>query len=157
MWQVLAVATDLLHAMLMGVWVIGLPLLVWHRWPSVTRAFAVYAILFVAASQASRWLLGECFVTTIALFFWEHVPSSAPVSKEWFTVRLAQAVFHSSPSHRAVVLASEAAVVATAAMATWSLQVTGRTKRSPKGSGPRRGKAGRHGGPPSRVAATPTG
>jgi hypothetical protein len=121
MWQTLAVGTDFVHAMLMVAWVTGLPLLVWHRWPRLAQGYALYAIVFVVVSQLSQWFLGECFITTIALFLWEHVPSSAPVSKEWFTVRIARAVFHMAPSHRSIVMASEVMVVVTAVAALWSL------------------------------------
>jgi len=119
--QVLAVGTDFVHALLMAAWIAGLPLLFWHRWPRLTRLYAVYAIAFVALSQLSQSLLGECFLTDIALRFWDQVPSSAPVSHEWFTVRIAQAIFHLAPSHRSIVLVSEGLIVATAAGALWSL------------------------------------
>ncbi len=135
MWQVLAIGTDLIHALMMAAWIGGLPLLVWHRWPRVTCAYAVYAIAFVIASQLSQWLLGECFLTAIALFFWQHVPSSAPVSKEWFTVRAAQAVFRLAPSHRAIALVSEGMIVATAAGALSSLH---RLLHAVRGYAPRR-------------------
>ena len=136
MWQILAVATDLVHATLMAAWVVGFPLLFWHRWPRAARIYAVYAILFVVASQLSQWALGECFLTAMALRFWEQVPSSAPVSKEWFTVRIARAIFHMAPSHRSIVHVSETMVVATAAAALWSLHRlrTGATRSRPEGS-----------------------
>jgi hypothetical protein len=118
--QALAVATDFIHALLMAAWVAGLPLLVWHRWPRLSHAYAIYAIVFVIVSQVSQWILGECFLTAIALHFWEQVPSSAPASKEWFTVRAAQAIFHLAPSHRSISRLSEVMVVATALGALWS-------------------------------------
>ncbi len=105
----------------MAAWFLGLPVLFWHRWPQVTRWYGVYAVLFVAVSQISQWLLGECFLTAIALYFWEHVPTSAPVSHEWFTVRLAQFVFHATPSHRSITVASEAMIVLAAAATLSSL------------------------------------
>jgi hypothetical protein len=122
MWQALAIGTDLLHAVLMVAWAGGLPLLVWHRWPRVSRGYALYAIVFVVTSQVSRWLLGECFLTTFARSFWVRVLSSAPVSKEWFTVRLARAAFHLTLSHRAIVIVSEAFVIGTAVSALVSLR-----------------------------------
>lgn len=121
MWQSLAIGTDFLHALLMAAWIAGLPLLFCHRWPRAVRTYAVYAIAFVGASQLSQWLWGECFVTAVALYFWEHVPSSAPVSKEWFTVRLAQSVFQMAPSHRSIVVMSETLIVITAVGVLWSL------------------------------------
>jgi hypothetical protein len=163
MWQTLAVGTDLLHAILMGAWVAGLPLLVWqHRWPRVARLYALYAIAFIVASQLSQWFLGECFLTSIALFLWERVPSSAPVSKEWFTVRIAQAVFHMAPSHRSIVLASEAMIVATALAALWSFHrlrgvLNSRTRRSPTTLALVPAKADRRGDHPSPEGGTPRG
>ena len=121
MWQTLAIGTDLLHAMLMAAWFAGLPLLVWHRWPRLSRSYACYAIAFVVVSQLSQWLLGACFLTPIALHFWERVPATAPVSREWFTVRIAQAVFHMAPSHRAIAIISELLIVATSLGALWSM------------------------------------
>jgi hypothetical protein len=121
MWQTLAVGTDFVHAMLMVAWMVGLPLLVWHRWPRVAYGYALYAIVFVVVSQLSQWFLGECFLTSIAIFFWQHVPSAAPDSQEWFTVRLAQAVFHMAPSHRSIAVVSELMVVMTALAALWSV------------------------------------
>jgi hypothetical protein len=116
-WQVLAIATDVLHALLMATWFAGLPLLVWHRWPRAARLYAIYAIVFVIVSRVSQWILGECFLTAAAIYFWDHVPASAPVSKDWFTVRLAQAVFHLSPSHRTIALVSEGMIIVAAAVA----------------------------------------
>jgi hypothetical protein len=121
MWQALAIGTDFIHAISMAVWFAGLPLLFWHAWPTLTRDYAIYAVVFVVVSQASQWLLGECFLTSIALFFWEHVPSSAPVSKDWFTVRIAQAVFHTAPSHRGITRVSEGMIIVAAVGALTSL------------------------------------
>jgi hypothetical protein len=114
MWQAAAIGVDLVHAVLMVAWFAGLPLLFCRRWPRAARAYAIYAIAFVGSSWLSQRLWGECFVTAIALYCWEHVPSSAPVSNEWFTVRIARTVFHLAPSHRSIVLVSEAMIVATA-------------------------------------------
>lgn len=118
--QALAVGTDFLHAMLMAIWFAGLPLLFWHARPMLTRIYALFAVAFVVVSQVSQWILGECFLTSIALFFWRHVPSSAPVSKEWFTVRIAQAIFHAAPSHRTISRLSEVMVAVSAAGALLS-------------------------------------
>jgi hypothetical protein len=115
MWAVLGSLVDAIHALLMVVWVAGMPLLFWHRWPRLTRAYAIYAVTFAGISQISRKLLGECFITTIARYFWEHgsPPRGADID-EWFTVRFSQAVFHMTPSHRSVVIVSEALIVVTA-------------------------------------------
>ena len=112
MWASLAAGVDFAHALLMAAWIGGLPLLFWHRWPSLTRAYGIYAIAFIVVSQASHWVLGECIFTTLAR--WCAGEASAPVSNEWFTVRLAQAVFRMTPSHRAIVWVSEALILLTA-------------------------------------------
>jgi hypothetical protein len=112
-WSVLGTTVDLMHALSMAAWALGLPLLVWHRWPRLTRAYAIYAIAFVVISQSSRLVLGECFLTTIARALWQQ-PGGA-TAHEWFTVRLAQAVFSLSPSHRSIAIASEVLAVLTAA------------------------------------------
>lgn len=114
MWMRLAATLDLVHALLMAAQVVGIPLLFVHRWPRLTRAYAVYAVTFVTLSQGSQWLTGECFVTTWARWLWRRGAPDAMPPAEWLTVRMAQAVFHLSPSHRSVVLASEVVLVVTA-------------------------------------------
>ena len=112
MWAILAAGVDFVHALLMAAWVGGLPLLFWHRWPRFTRVYGVYAVAFILVSQGSHWLFGECFFTTIAR--WCARSSAAPISDEWFTVRVAQSVFRLTPSHRAIVWVSEALILMTA-------------------------------------------
>jgi hypothetical protein len=114
MWSAVAVVIDVLHALLMAAWVVGLPLLFWHRWPRVTRAYCVYAIAFIVVSQTSYALLGECFFTTLARACALRAPDATAVSEEWFTVRLAQAIFRMTPSHRGIKLVSEALVLLSA-------------------------------------------
>lgn len=112
MWASLAAGVDFVHALIMAAWVAGLPLLFWHRWPRLSRAYGVFAVAFIVVSQASHFLLGECFFTTLAR--WCLSESSSPVSGEWFTVRAAQAIFHLTPSHRSVVWVSETLILVTA-------------------------------------------
>ncbi len=112
MWASLAAMVDFVHALLMAVWVCGLPLLFWHKRPMLTRVYGVYAVVFIAVSQISHWLAGECFLTTVAR--WCLRKASAPVSGEWFTVRVSQAIFHLAPSHRAIVWISEGMILVTA-------------------------------------------
>ena len=113
---VLAALLEFLHAVAMTAWVLGLPLLFWHRWPRLTRAYAWYAIAFVVLSQGSQWLLGDCFLTKWTDRLWDLAsPPQATRASEWLTVRLAQAIFHLSPSHRAIVIASEALAIVSAA------------------------------------------
>jgi len=116
MFPVLGSLVDLLHALLMVAWIAGLPLLFWRRYPRASRWYAAYAIVFVVINQASRYFLGECFLTTIARLLWEQggaPPRSAP--GEWFTVRVALAIFHMAPSHRSITVLSELLMLVTAA------------------------------------------
>src|SRR2546421_10813670 len=102
MWSMLGASLDLLHALLMAAWVLGLPLLFWRRPPGAARAYGVYAIGFIVVSQGSHAALGECFLTAVARACWRHASllgGSAQVSNEWFTVRLSQAIFRLTPSH----------------------------------------------------------
>lgn len=114
MLAILGSAVDFLHALLMIAWVIGLPLLFWHRYPRLSRWYAIYAVSFIVLSQGSQMLTGECFLTTLATALWRH--GSAPAGSEpaeWFTVRFARAVFHMSPSHHAISRAAEALILVT--------------------------------------------
>jgi hypothetical protein len=83
----------------------------------LTRAYAVYAIAFVALNLASRALLGECCLTTLSRACWQAAAmrgGHVPVPHEWFSVRMAEAVFRLTPSHRGVKLVSEALIFVTA-------------------------------------------
>jgi hypothetical protein len=141
MWQVAGASIDFFHALLMATWVVGLPLLFFHRWPRATRAYGIFAITFIALNQLSALVLGECFLTSIARFFWQHPSTwgspSAP-SDEWFTVRLSSFIFHLSPSHRSITRVSEALILVTAAGVLLSLHRVGVRDRAPHvGSLPR--------------------
>lgn len=110
MWQVLGSAVDFVHALLMVLWFLGMPLLFWHGQPALTRIYALFSLAFVFVSQVSRWALGECVFTTLARWLWGHQTGSARVPAapdEWFTVRLSRAIFDMAPSHRAIAVASE--------------------------------------------------
>lgn len=115
MYAVLGSIVDALHALFMVAWIVGLPLLFWHRWPRLTKAYATYALVFVVLNQVSKWMLDECFLTSIARYLWEAgaPPGGADVD-EWFTVRFSQAVFHMTPSHRLINTIGEVLIVATA-------------------------------------------
>lgn len=105
----LASVVDFLHALAMVVWVGGIPLLFWHRWPRLSRGYVVFCILFIVTMRVSDWLLGECFLTTLSRALWQWGspdPSAAP--REWFTVRFADFIFGLRPARRSVILASEA-------------------------------------------------
>ncbi len=114
MWSALGAGVDLMHACAMAVWFLGFPLLFVTRWPHARLVYAVYAVTFIVASQSSMVLLNECFLTTIARWCWAHDPTQA-VSNDWFTVRIARAVFGMSPSRHVISRLSEALVLVTAA------------------------------------------
>jgi hypothetical protein len=108
MYPIIASVVDFLHALFMVAWIAGLPLLFWRKHPRATRWYAAYAIVFIVLNQVSKAFLGECFLTTIARWLWEHgglPPGSVP--NEWFTVRVARAVFRMTPSHKAITILSE--------------------------------------------------
>jgi hypothetical protein len=116
MWRAFGSAVDVVHALLMVAWVIGLPLLFVRRWQRLTHAYSVYAIAFILTSQLSHVALGECFLTTISRALWEHSAAYGAAltdSSEWFTVRLAKWVFDMSPTHRAVVISTELLILLT--------------------------------------------
>ncbi len=114
MGSALGAAVDFIHALLMAVWVLGLPLLFYSRWPRLSRAYAVYAIVFVVVNQISMMVLGECVLTTLALACWRIPGEPVPASEEWFTVRMAKAVFHLTPSQDAIKLVSKTLIFLTA-------------------------------------------
>lgn len=111
---VLATLFDFFHALLIATWALGLPLLFWQRWPRLSRAYAVYALGFVALNLLSDWIFGECFLTAITRYFWENAPTRPADTSEWFTVRFAELVFKLTPSHEAIKLVSKALVLVTA-------------------------------------------
>lgn len=113
MWTVLGAAVDAVHALSMALWILGLPLLFWHRWPKLSTAYGIYAVVFVIVTRVSHYLLGECFLTTLARRLWAAGAVRADTD-DWFTVRFARLIFGLTPSHRAIALASEALVLITA-------------------------------------------
>ena len=115
-YAVLAVTVDALHALLMVLWVLGLPLLFWHRWPQVTMGYALFAIAFVVVNRVSFYVLDECFLTTINRALWTRAGHGMPDHMgDWFTVRFARLVFGLTPSQRWIKIASEVLILVTAA------------------------------------------
>lgn len=110
----LATLVDFIHALLIVVWVGGLPLLFWRHFPGVSRAYAVYAAAFVIVNLLSSWLIGECPLTILARLLWVRAPTRPPHTNEWFTVRFAELVFSLSPSHRSIKLITKALILASA-------------------------------------------
>jgi len=115
-----ATLVDLVHAIVMAVWVLGLPLLFYRRWPGATRLYGIYAVVFVVGTRVSHWVLDECVLTTLA----RHVSvlGTAASSDEWFTVRFVQLVFGMTPPHRLIAWVSEGLVLATALGVLWTVR-----------------------------------
>lgn len=135
----LGASVDVLHALFMVIWVLGLPLLFWHRFPRLTLAYAAYAVGFVVLNQLSELLLGECFLTSLARAAWQHAPRAGGPHVEpetWFTVRLAEAVFHMTPSHHGIKLASMVLIFVTALGVGFRGLVAFRARRAPNAIAP---------------------
>jgi fermentation-respiration switch protein FrsA (DUF1100 family) len=109
LYRMLAMLVDIVHALAMLLWGLGLPLLVWHRFERLSHLYTVFAALFVAFSVLSHWTLGECFLTTLARWFW--LASGGWRDTVPFTVLLANAVAGIRPSARSAVLVWEAAIL----------------------------------------------
>lgn len=113
MYAVLAVTVDLIHALAMVLWVVGLPLLFIRRFPRLRLAYAIYAIAFVILNRVSMALLDQCFLTALVRPLWAR--AGATGADDWFTVRAAYAVFGMAPSHRTLAVLGEALISITAA------------------------------------------
>ena len=109
----LAAMLDAVHALLMVAWMAGIPLLFWHPWRRLSRGCAIHSIAFIVVSQASQWLLGECFLTTSARWLWRRGSGTPPFERhgDWFTVRFSEAVFHLRPTQRAISISWELLVL----------------------------------------------
>jgi hypothetical protein len=107
--QVAAQLIDISHALAMLLWALGLPLLFWHRFPSLSHAYMLFALGFVVGTVASHQLLGECFLTSLARYCWNQ----AGVLREAvpFTTVLANSVAGFRPRTRTVVIVWESLVL----------------------------------------------
>ena len=97
---------DVVHALAMLVWGLGLPLLVWHRFERLSHIYTLFAAVFVVSSVGSHWGLGECFLTTLARSLWNAAGAwrdSVP-----FTVTLTNTIAGIRPSTRSAVIATTA-------------------------------------------------
>jgi len=115
--RLLAIATDLVHVLAMVLWGLGLPLLIWHRFERLSRAYMWFSIAFVAISVVSHQLLGECFLTTLARGLWEA--SGGFRERVPFTVLVVNRVAGFHPKDRDVVLLWEIAVLISSAASLW--------------------------------------
>jgi len=110
MFELLSAVVDVLHALAMLVWGLGLPLLFWHRWPKLSRGYMTYSLLFVTGSVLSQLALGECFLTTLARHLQDGGTNTFLREKTSFTVRLVEVVAGLRPSERTAVRLWELAI-----------------------------------------------
>lgn len=101
----IAVAIDVIHALLMVAWVVGIPLLFWRRWPKISFWYCIFSIAFIIVNQVSHYTLGECVFTTFANWFYSLAGRGAP--DEWFTVRISRMIFGFVPSQRGIKILTE--------------------------------------------------
>jgi hypothetical protein len=110
----IAVSIQVFHALVMVIWILGLPLLFWHRYPKLTIGYACFAIVFIIINQVSHYTLGECVLTTAERWCWKHSLQHEP-TEQWFSVRFAQFIFGLTPTHRDIKIASEVLIAISAA------------------------------------------
>ena len=123
---VLAETVDLAHALSMLVWGLGLPLLAWHHFPRLSRAYMWFSIIFVLISVTSHYVLGECVLTTMARWLW-HASGKARDGAPFMTL-LVNDIAGIRPSNRNVVHAWELAVLATSVGSLWCWARTSRKR-----------------------------
>ncbi len=121
-YRTLAAGVELLHALAMIAWGVGLPLLVWHRYKRFSRLYMWFSIIFVTTSVLSNLVLGECFLTTLARHLWEAAGGFR--ERVPFTVIFTNAVAGIRPSTRTAVLAWQIAIVATSLGTLWCWRKT---------------------------------
>jgi hypothetical protein len=117
--QYIAISIDVFHALVMIIWIVGLPLLFWHRYPKLSQAYLWYALTFIIINQVSHYLLGECVLTTASSFFWNKVKSAD--AHEWFSVRFAYFIFGLTPTHKGIKIATEIIIAIAAFGGLYSL------------------------------------
>ncbi len=124
---------DTLHAIAMVAWVVGLPLLFWHRWPRLSRVFVIYSLAFVSVTWLSHELLGECVLTTLSRELW-NASGLAVRGQSSFTLRLVDAVAGVHFKERSVVILWEASVFVSSAGMLWYLLRGRRRRQGPGGT-----------------------
>lgn len=110
LFRTLAACVELIHGLAMVAWGLGLPLLVWQRFPGLRRAYIWYSLAFVGVSVVSHAWLGECVLTRWARALWEAGGGYA--ERVPFIVTFTNRVARVRPSADAAVLAWEVAILA---------------------------------------------
>jgi hypothetical protein len=106
--RLLAGSVELCHGLLMVVWGLGLPLLVWRRFERLSRAYLWFSLTFVLGSLLSHALLHECVLTRLAYQLWEA--GGAHAERVPFIVTFANTVARIRPSTDAAVLIWKVAI-----------------------------------------------
>ena len=125
-YSILATLVDLAHVSSMLVWGLGLPFLVWHRFPRLSRAYMWFAVGFVLISVGSHYVLGVCVLSTLARSLWRAAGSARDGAP--FIGTLLQKVAGLHPSNRKIVLIWELAVLATSVGSLWCWARTSRKR-----------------------------
>jgi hypothetical protein len=128
--RLLAGLVELTHGLLMLVWGVGLPLLVWRRWPRLRHVYIWFSLGFVLVSLASHLLLGECVLTRWAHSLWQA--SGEASERVPFIVTFTNRVARIRPSTDTAVLIWELAIAAYCLLGLWGWRRAGRN--SPDGN-----------------------
>jgi hypothetical protein len=110
-------------------WGLGLPLLVWRRWPRVRHAYVWFSLGFVLVSLASHLLLGECVLTLWAHSLWQATGEAN--QQVPFVVTFTNRIAGVRPSTDAAVLIWELAIAAYCVLGLWGWQRAGRRRSDP--------------------------
>lgn len=113
----LAGSVELCHGLLMVVWGLGLPLLVWRRFERLSRAYFWFSLTFVLGSLLSNLLLGECVLTTVAHWLWQA--SGGHTEKVPFIVIFTNHVARIRPSNDVAVLIWKVAIALYCMVGLW--------------------------------------
>lgn len=132
-YEFLSAAVDTVHAVAMVAWVVGLPLLFWHRWPRLSQVYLVYSLAFVVVTRVSHLFLGECVLTTLSRDLW-NASGQAVRGHSSFTVRIVNAVAGIRFTEHSAVLLWEAAVFVCSAGMLWYLVRARRRRRDHDGT-----------------------
>ncbi len=114
-YRFLAGAVNVTHGLVMLIWGLGLPLVLWHRFARLSRAYMWFSVSFVVLSLLSHQIFGECFLTTLSRHL--RVTAGVRVNRVPFTVVFVNAVAGIRPSTREAVLLWET-TIATSCVAT---------------------------------------
>jgi len=127
LFRFLAASVELIHGLLMVTWGLGLPLLVWQRFPRLRRAYIWLSLTFVGISLVSHALLGECVLTTWARALWEAGGGYA--EKVPFIVTFTNRIARVRPSTDAAVLVWEVAILAYCVLGLWGWRLAPRLEQ----------------------------